>query len=121
MANVPTPRSHKAKDRWHASELPTSRNGEDRDPAAWLHRNMVVPEKPGENTPEKVEAAELLLNELSPAQRDAVVLCIMEGLSHGDAAEMLGISVNAIDQRLCRARRIMQRASDRAAAVLHIS
>lgn len=80
---------------------------------------MVVPQAPGENTPEKIEAAELLLNVLSPAQRDAVVLCIMEGLSHGDAAELLGISVNAVDQRLCRARRLMQDAAEEASRILN--
>lgn len=120
MTNVPAPRSHKARDRWHASELPSTRKGEDQDPAAWLHRNMVIPEKPGENSPEKVEAANHLLAQLSPAQRDAVVLCIMEGVTHGAAAELLGISVNAVDQRLSRARRIMQRAADEAANILGI-
>jgi RNA polymerase sigma factor (sigma-70 family) len=82
---------------------------------------MVITETPGESAPEKVEAANHLLDQLSPAQRDVVVLCIMQGVSHNNAAELLGISVNAVDQRLSRARRIMQRASDDAAKILGIT
>lgn len=114
------PRSHKARDRWHASELPDTRNGETHDPATWLYQNMVEPEEPQPNSPEKENAAAALLNTLSPAQREAVELCIMQGMSHGNAADLLGISVNAVDQRLCRARRIMKRNAHTAAAILGI-
>lgn len=102
-------RQHKRRDRWHASETTGRHKDADIDESVWLYHNAVIPEEPGETSPEKQAAADTLLNLLSPAQREAVELCIMQGLSHGDAATILGISENAIDQRLSRARRIMRR------------
>jgi DNA-directed RNA polymerase specialized sigma24 family protein len=120
MTSNREPRSHKARDRWYASEQPARTSDGDVDPGIWLYRNMIIPESPAENTPEKVAAAETLLSKLSAAQREAVELCIMQGIPHSAAAEMLGVSVNAIDQRLSRARRIMQRSAREAGKLLGI-
>lgn len=110
-------RQHKRRDRWHASESTSRHKDVDVDESVWLYHNAIIPEEPGESTPEKIAAANLLLSKLSPAQREAVELCIMQGISHGDAADILGISENAVDQRLSRARRIMRTL---AAEALHL-
>jgi RNA polymerase sigma factor (sigma-70 family) len=115
---IETYRQHKRRDRWHASESTGRHKDADVDESVWLYHNAVVPQEPGESTPEKLGAAELLLSKLSPAQREAVELCIMQGISHGDAADLLGISENAIDQRLSRARRIMKRHAQEAADLM---
>ncbi len=107
-------RQHKRRDRWHASESIGRHGDTDIDESVWLHHNAVVYEQPNEPTAEKTAAAQHLLSKLSDAQREAVELCIMQGISHGDAAEILGISENAIDQRLSRARRIMRTLADEA-------
>jgi len=106
---IDTYRQHKRRDRWHASEMARRHKDADIDESVWLHNNAIIPEQPGESSPETIAAAQQLLSCLSPAQREAVELCIMQGISHGDAADLLGISENAIDQRLSRARRAMQR------------
>lgn len=82
---------------------------------------MVEPLPPEPASPEKLAAADHLLNSLSPAQREAVELCIMQGMSHSNAADLLNISVNAVDQRLCRARKIMKRNAGPAADLLGLN
>jgi RNA polymerase sigma factor (sigma-70 family) len=111
-------RQHKRRDRWHASESTGRHKDADVDESVWLYHNAVVPQEPQESSQEKINAATHLLEKLSPAQREAVELCIMQGISHGDAAELLGISENAIDQRLSRARRIMKRHAQEAADLM---
>lgn len=44
------------------------------------------------------------LEELPAEQRAALVLCSIEGLSSSEAAEVLGVSEGAVEQRLVRAR-----------------
>lgn len=44
------------------------------------------------------------LGELPPDQRVAMVLCGVEGLSNAEAADVLGVSAGAVEQRLVRAR-----------------
>ena len=48
------------------------------------------------------DAIELALRELSPAIRAVVVLRFIEGLSHREIADTLGISINASEARLSR-------------------
>jgi RNA polymerase sigma-70 factor, ECF subfamily len=48
------------------------------------------------------DAIEIALGELSPAIRTVVVLRFIEGLSHREIAETLGISINASEARLSR-------------------
>lgn len=48
------------------------------------------------------DAIEIALRELSPAIRAVVVLRFIEGFSHREIAESLGISVNASEVRLSR-------------------
>ena len=48
------------------------------------------------------EVIEAALRELSPTIRTVVVLRLVEGLSHREIAEALGISVNASEARLSR-------------------
>lgn len=47
--------------------------------------------------------------ELPPEQRAAIVLCAVEGLTTPEAAETLGCSVGAVEQRLVRARATLRR------------
>jgi RNA polymerase sigma-70 factor, ECF subfamily len=49
------------------------------------------------------------LGELPPEQRAAIVLCAVEGLTTPEAAEALGCSVGAVEQRLVRARATLRR------------
>ena len=48
------------------------------------------------------DAIEIALRELSPAIRAVVVLRFIDGLSHREIAETLGISINASEARLSR-------------------
>jgi len=48
------------------------------------------------------EAIEIALRELSPTIRAVVVLRFVDGLSHREIAETLGISINASEARLSR-------------------
>jgi len=48
------------------------------------------------------DAIEIALRELSPALRSVVVLRFIDGLSHREIAETLGISINASEARLSR-------------------
>ena len=49
------------------------------------------------------------LDELPPEQRAALVLCAVEGLTAPEAADALGCSVGAVEQRLVRARSTLRR------------
>lgn len=51
------------------------------------------------------EGVQEALEELAPRQREAVVLVHYQGLSHGEAAEVLGLGVDAVESLLGRARR----------------
>jgi RNA polymerase sigma-70 factor (ECF subfamily) len=48
------------------------------------------------------------LMQLSDAQRAAVTLCHYQGIRNADAAEMLGVSVEALESLLTRARRALR-------------
>jgi RNA polymerase sigma-70 factor, ECF subfamily len=63
-----------------------------------------VAELPARSTPtnDVADAIEIALRELSPAIRAVVVLRLIEGLSHREIAESLGISTNASEARLSR-------------------
>jgi RNA polymerase sigma-70 factor, ECF subfamily len=53
-------------------------------------------------TSDVADAVEIALRDLSPAIRAVVVLRLIEGLSHREIAESLGISPNASEARLSR-------------------
>jgi RNA polymerase sigma factor (sigma-70 family) len=48
------------------------------------------------------------MQQLRPAEREALQLVLWEGLSHADAAEVLGCSVNAFELRYRRARKAVR-------------
>jgi RNA polymerase sigma-70 factor, ECF subfamily len=54
------------------------------------------------STGDVVDAIEIALRELSPAIRAVVVLRFIEGFSHREIADSLGISINASEARLSR-------------------
>jgi RNA polymerase sigma-70 factor (ECF subfamily) len=60
-----------------------------------------------------VESIQLALEELSPADRELIRLAFWDGLSRSEISKVLGIRVNAIDQRLHRARRRLKSHLDR--------
>ena len=71
----------------------------------------VVPEPTDHRDPETVasqrqslRALYAALDQLHASRRAAFTLCAIEGLGHPEAAEVLGISVNTLRQRLKRAR-----------------
>lgn len=57
---------------------------------------------------EKSKRVKAALEQLPERQRAAFVLCFYEEYSNKDAADMLGISVKAIESLLVRARRILR-------------
>jgi len=64
-----------------------------------------------EPTPSQILSAQTVdddvrtaLDALSPGVRAAVVLCDIEGLTHGEIAATLGIGINAARTRICRGR-----------------
>lgn len=97
-------RSHRARDRWRI------RSTEESD--RWLHHEMASPEPEPEPHPEEVAAKQILVGELlsclTPLQREAVELCVMNNLPNHVAAELLGCRPNTIDKRLERARKRMK-------------
>lgn len=58
-------------------------------------------------TAESVQSA---LDRLAPRQREAVVLVHYQGLSNPEAAEVLGVGVEAVESLLARARRSLKKA-----------
>jgi RNA polymerase sigma-70 factor (ECF subfamily) len=52
----------------------------------------------------RVERLERALSELPPALREVVLLVVVEGLSQEEAARVIGITYDALRQRLARAR-----------------
>jgi RNA polymerase sigma-70 factor (ECF subfamily) len=48
------------------------------------------------------------LAELPERQRAALTLCFYEGLSNGEAADILSLSVGAVESLLVRARRTLR-------------
>jgi len=52
------------------------------------------------------------MSSLRPADREALTLVLWEGLSHAEAAEVLGCSANAVGLRLHRARQRLRRELD---------
>lgn len=78
-----------------------------------LRRRISVqrPEPPGatgEGTWVRQQRISSVLEELPPGQREALILVVLEGFSHADAARVLGCSENAIAVRLHRARNILR-------------
>ena len=55
------------------------------------------------------EAVKGSLDELPPEQREAVVLCDLEGLSYEEMATVIGIPVGTVRSRVFRGRRALQR------------
>ncbi|MFI6080207.1 RNA polymerase sigma factor [Streptomyces sp. NPDC051217] len=53
---------------------------------------------------EELAAARAALSTLRRAEREVFTLCVWEGLSHGEAAQALGIAVGSVRARLSRAR-----------------
>lgn len=59
--------------------------------------------------PEERMALEAALAELSPEQRAAVILCLAEGWSHGEAAQALGLPLGTVKSHVARGRdRLLQ-------------
>ena len=64
-------------------------------------------------------AVEAALDELPERQREAIVLCHHQGLTNIDAAEIMGVSVEALESLLARGRRALkERLKDLRADVL---
>ena len=58
---------------------------------------------------ETLEAVKGSLESLPPEQREAVVLCDLEGLSYEEMAAVIGIPVGTVRSRVFRGRRALQR------------
>jgi RNA polymerase sigma-70 factor, ECF subfamily len=61
------------------------------------------------DTVRKIEKANEILMELSLSQREAFVLCVLEGQSAKETAEILGTSESAVWKRVCKARATIRR------------
>lgn len=67
--------------------------------------------KRASRTEEQIDARkqiDAIMQKLPAAQREVLVLNVVEGLSTQETADVLGISVNAVSTRLHRARRAMK-------------
>lgn len=58
---------------------------------------------------ETLEVVKVSLESLPPEQREAVVLCDLEGLSYEEMAAVIGIPVGTVRSRVFRGRRALQR------------
>jgi RNA polymerase sigma-70 factor (ECF subfamily) len=58
---------------------------------------------------ETAQKARNAIGQLNETLRDVVVLRLLEGLSPGETAEVLGISIQAVDVRLSRGRAELKR------------
>jgi RNA polymerase sigma factor (sigma-70 family) len=91
----------------------------EQDASQWLYENMLhKPDEPLEERDEqrdadKQELANTFLDMLSPEQREAVELVTMQGISHKSAANMLGITMEALRKRLSRAYQRMREVASR--------
>jgi len=87
-----------------------------RPPAEELDDNAAGPqfETPGGNPEENVfrrefwETLRRELDGLPPEQREAVVLCDLEGMSYEEMAEMMGVPIGTVRSRIFRGRRALQ-------------
>ena len=70
-----------------------------------LGSDKFSPEQAASNA-ELTEAITAILGSLPPKYREAMVLCVMEGLSYEEAARVLGTNVKTVSSRLARAREI---------------
>jgi len=61
----------------------------------------------------EVQSIHLAMDELSPTDRELIRLSSWDGLSRSEIAQVLGIRVNAVDQRLHRARTRLKTHFDR--------
>jgi RNA polymerase sigma-70 factor, ECF subfamily len=59
----------------------------------------------GRGTDEQIERVQEALNLLSPKQRAAVILTVFEGMTHAEAATLLGCAETTLSWRLFSARR----------------
>jgi RNA polymerase sigma factor (sigma-70 family) len=77
--------------------------------AAWLRRQS-PPREPlaSDNDNPQAQLVQNAVAALPAKDREAVVLCYLQGHAPADAAESLGITRNALDQRLKRARAQLQ-------------
>jgi RNA polymerase sigma-70 factor (ECF subfamily) len=64
--------------------------------------SVALPPARATRVSDTADAIEIALRELSPAIRAVVVLRLVEGFSHREIAESLGISINASEARLSR-------------------
>jgi RNA polymerase sigma-70 factor (ECF subfamily) len=76
-----------------------------------------VDDAPNEATRELSRCLEPLLEQLAPAARDALVRVDIEGHTHRDAADTLGLSVSGMKSRVQRARRELKAVLERCCAV----
>jgi RNA polymerase sigma-70 factor (ECF subfamily) len=77
--------------------------------AAWLGRQSPPPEPlASDNDNPQAQRVQNAVAALPAKDREAVVLCYLQGHAPADAAESLGITRNALDQRLKRARKQLQ-------------
>ena len=93
-------RSHHRLDRWHLHSDDSSESWAFHQQPEWEQEEP----DPDESVAKELLASELL-DCLTPLQREAVELVVMNGLPNHTAAELAGCSPNAMDKRLERARR----------------
>jgi len=94
VVNLCIDRTRRAKPT--VGEVPEDISDDSPDPEDTLESNQ---------TAEQVRAAVM---ELPDRQREALVLCFFEGMSNADAADVLEVSVGALEQLLVRARRSLR-------------
>lgn len=81
-------------------EIVTAEPPEQADPSPGAEHGMVEAERA-----KRVEAA---VRDLPPRQRDALILCHYQDFSNIDAADLLGVSVEAVESLLSRGRRSLR-------------
>jgi RNA polymerase sigma-70 factor (ECF subfamily) len=81
-----------------------------RRPGTILPETLAAPEQTDRSIQERERARHVAaaLRELPERQRAALVLCHYQGLSNGEAADVMGTSVKSIESLLIRARRQMR-------------
>jgi RNA polymerase sigma factor (sigma-70 family) len=70
---------------------------------------------------ESLRQVDLAISALPRNLREAFILTAFEGLSHGEAAALLGVSVKSVETRVYRARRRLTQVIARADLALLIS
>ena len=67
---------------------------------------------PDESQLDRMKIVNRALNDLPERQRTALILCALQGMSNSQAAEVIGVSLKALESLLSRARNTLRRAMD---------